>query len=72
MAESPLLRCLRRTTGGKEIPNSPGKKGTHSSSPRAKRETYRGSEFASRVLADEGIPVVMKVLCHLHRLSRID
>jgi len=28
---------------------------------RSRRETYRGSEFAGRVLADEGIPVVMKV-----------
>ncbi|KAG6821570.1 hypothetical protein H0H93_000079 [Arthromyces matolae] len=27
---------------------------------RYKRESYRGSEFAPRVLADEGIPVVMK------------
>ncbi|KAG6833912.1 hypothetical protein H0H87_007923 [Tephrocybe sp. NHM501043] len=27
---------------------------------RYKREAYRGSEFAPRVLADEGIPVVMK------------
>ena len=26
-----------------------------------KRESYRGSEFAGRVLADAGIPVVMKV-----------
>ncbi|KAH9482556.1 hypothetical protein JR316_0004656 [Psilocybe cubensis] len=27
---------------------------------RYKREAYRGSEFAARVLADEGIPVIMK------------
>ncbi|KAF9006581.1 carbohydrate esterase family 9 protein [Cyathus striatus] len=27
---------------------------------RYKREAYRGSEFAGRILADEGIPVVMK------------
>ncbi|CAA7260052.1 unnamed protein product [Cyclocybe aegerita] len=27
---------------------------------RYKRESYRGSEFAPRVLADEGIPVIMK------------
>ncbi|KAF9012657.1 carbohydrate esterase family 9 protein [Cyathus striatus] len=27
---------------------------------RYKRESYRGSEFAPRILADEGIPVVMK------------
>lgn len=26
-----------------------------------KRESYRNSEFAMRVLADHGIPVVMKV-----------
>lgn len=26
-----------------------------------KREAYRGSEFAPRILADEGIPVIMKV-----------
>lgn len=29
---------------------------------RYKREAYRGSEFAPRILADEGIQVVMKVL----------
>ena len=28
---------------------------------RKKREAYRGSEFAPRVLAEHGIPVVMKV-----------
>ena len=28
---------------------------------RKKREAYRGSEFAPRILADHGIPVVMKV-----------
>ena len=28
---------------------------------RFKREAYRGSSFAARVLADNGIPVVMKV-----------
>jgi hypothetical protein len=28
---------------------------------REKREAYRNSEFAMRVLADHGIPVVMKV-----------
>ena len=28
---------------------------------RYKREAYRGSRFAPRVLADNGIPVVMKV-----------
>lgn len=28
---------------------------------RYKREAYRGSEFAARVLADEGVPVVLKV-----------
>lgn len=28
---------------------------------RYKREAYRGSPFAPRVLADNGIPVVMKV-----------
>lgn len=26
-----------------------------------KREAFRGSEFASRVLSDAGIPVIMKV-----------
>ena len=29
---------------------------------RKKREAYRGSEFAPRVLAEHGIPVVMKVI----------
>lgn len=28
---------------------------------RYKRESYRGSEFAARILADNGLPVVMKV-----------
>lgn len=31
------------------------------SNHRYKRESYRGSEFAPRVLVDNGIPVVMKV-----------
>lgn len=26
-----------------------------------KREAYRGSEFAPRILAEHGVPVVMKV-----------
>ena len=26
-----------------------------------KREAYRGSEFAPRILAEQGVPVVMKV-----------
>ena len=42
---------------------------------RKKREAYRGSEFAPRILADHGIPVVMKVrfdfffyiCCHLFK-----
>ena len=28
---------------------------------RKKREAYRGSEFAARVIASKGLPVVMKV-----------
>ena len=28
---------------------------------RHKRESYRGSEFASRILADQNIPVIMEV-----------
>lgn len=28
---------------------------------RYKREAYRHSEYAPRILADEGVPVVMKV-----------
>lgn len=32
------------------------------SAARFKRESYRGSQFAPRVLADEGIPVIMKVI----------
>jgi len=31
---------------------------------RSKRESYRDSEFASRVLADENITVIMKVWPH--------
>ena len=31
------------------------------SNARYKRESYRGSEFAPRVLAENGLPVVMKV-----------
>jgi hypothetical protein len=31
-------------------------------SARFKREAYRGSEFAPRILADNGLDVVMKVL----------
>lgn len=34
---------------------------------RYKREAYRGSPFAARVLADNGIPVVMKVGVHRRR-----
>jgi hypothetical protein len=30
-----------------------------------KREAYRGSEFAPRILADNGLPVIMKVLVFL-------
>ncbi|KAJ6455316.1 hypothetical protein C8R47DRAFT_1328912 [Mycena vitilis] len=30
---------------------------------RKKREAYRGSEFAPRILADNGLPVIMKFLC---------
>lgn len=29
--------------------------------PSYKREAYRGSEFAPRILAEHGVPVVMKV-----------
>ena len=29
-----------------------------------KREAYRGSEFGARILADNDIPVVMKVRFH--------
>ena len=31
------------------------------SNGRYKRESYRGSEFAPRVLAENGLPVIMKV-----------
>ena len=31
---------------------------------RYKREAYRGSEFAPRILADNGLSVVMKVIHH--------
>lgn len=40
---------------------------------RYKREAYRASEFAPRILADNGIQVVMKVsqfiLLYLHKLT---
>lgn len=30
-------------------------------SSKAKRESYRGSEFAPRILAENGFPIAMKV-----------
>ncbi|KAI0080817.1 hypothetical protein K474DRAFT_1636767 [Panus rudis PR-1116 ss-1] len=45
---------LKRTFGG------PPAVAVFASNHRYKREAYRGSEFAPRVLADEDIPVVMK------------
>lgn len=38
---------------------------------RKKREAYRGSEFAPRVLAENGIPVVMKVAAPLTTCSAL-
>ncbi|KAH0587756.1 hypothetical protein H2248_006514 [Termitomyces sp. 'cryptogamus'] len=45
---------LKKTWGG-----TPGV-AMFATNHRYKREAYRGSEFAPRVLADEGIPVIMK------------
>lgn len=36
---------------------------------RYKREAYRGSEFAAKILAENGIPVVMKVGLYLPYLE---
>ncbi|PPQ64627.1 hypothetical protein CVT24_008364 [Panaeolus cyanescens] len=54
-AEAYLVpNTLKRTWGG--IPAV----ALFATNYRYKRESYRGSEFAPRVLADEGIPVIMK------------
>jgi len=50
-----------RQTIGEEIPPRIDIKADSKNYIRFKREAFRGSEFAPRVLADEGIPVIMKV-----------
>ena len=47
------------------VPGHPPAVALFATQARYKREAFRGSEFAPRILADNGLHVVMKVSCYM-------